>query len=60
MMKVPKALSCNVYPRAGCQSICKVASVLFVIHDASDGSMQNRNCNGQTLSPVCLLSVYLT
>ena len=45
------------------QSVHKAASIPFVVHDARDGSMQNRDCYSnysQALPPVCLPSVYLT
>jgi len=40
-MKNLGALSCDVSPRAGGQSIRKATLIAFVIHDASDGLMNN-------------------
>ena len=31
-----EALSCNVHPRDGSQSICKAATISFVVHNAKD------------------------
>ena len=36
-MKALKALSCNVHLRAGGQSVCKAASILFIVHNARQG-----------------------
>jgi len=36
--------SCNVQSEGGGQSAHNAASIMFVIHDVRDGSMQSRNC----------------
>jgi len=36
-----EALSCDVHPRAGDQSVHKAALILFVVHNTWDGLTQN-------------------
>ena len=48
---------CTITPRAGGQSVNKAASILFVIHGASDHSTRNGSYHCWVLPPVCLSSV---
>jgi len=38
-----EARSCTVSPRVGGQNVSKAALIPFVVHDARDGSTQNKN-----------------
>lgn len=38
-------LSCNVHVRARGRSVCKAASMVFIVHDPGGGSVCDRNCN---------------
>ena len=51
--KYLKALSSNVHPRAGSQSVRKAATIQFIVQYAKGGLTE------LLLSPVCLQSVYL-
>jgi len=51
--KYLKALSSNVHPRAGSQSVRKAATIQFIVQYAKGGLTE------LLLSPMCLQSVYL-